>query len=161
MRILMVMPVLGFMSFSAAAFVPQEVDTSRRGMVYGHLAATPHVERVELAAVGSVRRPQAAVLANGDFYFPDIAPGQYVLTRFEVDGEWFDIASDRGVREFMVAVEPGSISFAGAWQVTGERNEAPRPAAFGLLVAEKPGSDQILRRLRYSLRGTGWEKQIP
>lgn len=160
MRLLFVVPLLGFMSFSLAAFVPQNVDTSKRGMVYGHFEAAQAVERVELARVGGLRRPSARVLPNGDFYFANVEPGQYVLTRFLSDGAWYDVSSDRGVRDFLVIVDPGAINFVGAWRISGERNNPPTPSAFTIASSDKPASDQLLRRLRYSIRGTGWEKQI-
>ena len=160
MRLLFVVPLLGFMSFSLAAFIPQSVDTSKRGMVYGHFESANPVERVELAPLAGLRRPSAQVLPTGDFYFADIEPGQYVVTRFQSGGEWFDVSSDRGIREFVVAVEPGLINFIGSWRIEGEKGGTPTPRAFTISSSDKPAADQLLRRLRYSLRGTGWEKQI-
>lgn len=155
MRMLFVVPLLGFMSFALAAFVPHTVDTSQRGMVYGHLQLPAAIDRVELSPLAGVRRPSARVLPNGDFYFSDLEPGHYVLTRFRSNGEWHDLSSERGVRELTVAVEAGAINYAGSWELSQVRE------GYSVSPSEKPASDVLLKRLRYSLRGTGWEKQIP
>jgi hypothetical protein len=156
MRMAFVVPLLGFMSFSLAAFVPQDVDTSRAGMVYGHFALDTPIERVELAPIAGVRRPVAQVLPNGDFYFPDLAPGQYVVSRVETGGRWRDLSSDRGVNALTVVSEAGVINFAGSWDLQPVSAES-----YAVLPSERPGSDVLLKRMRFSLRGTGWEKQIP
>jgi len=156
MRMAFVVPLLGFMSFSLAAFVPQTVDTSRSGMVYGHLTLESAIERVELAPIAGVRRPSAHVFPNGDFYFPDLAPGQYVVSRVEVGGRWRSLSSDRGVGALTVVAEPGVINYAGAWELQPASQDA-----YAVLPSDRPGSDVLLKRLRFSLRGTGWEKQIP
>jgi hypothetical protein len=156
MRMAFVVPLLGFMSFSLAAFMPQTVDTSRSGMVYGHLAVGVPIERVELTPIAGVRRASARVLPNGDFYFADVAPGQYVVSRVEVDGRWRDLSSDRGVTALTVHVDAGAINYAGSWDL-----EAAGPEAYAVLPSDHPGSDVLLKRLRFSLRGTGWDKQIP
>ena len=156
MRMAFVVPLLGVMSFSLAAFVPQTVDTSRSGMVYGHFAVDEPVERVELAPIAGVRRPATNVLPNGDFYFADLEPGQYVVARVQVDGRWRDLGSDRGVQALTVAVDAGAINYAGSWEL----DDAPA-GGYTVIASERPGSDVLLKRLRFSLRGTGWEKQIP
>jgi hypothetical protein len=156
MRMAIVVPLLGFMSFSLAAFMPQTVDTSRSGMVYGHFAVGGSIERVELAPIAGVRRPSARVLPNGDFYFADLAPGQYVVSRVEVDGTWRDLVSDRGVGAMTVTVDTGAINYAGSWELEAGANDS-----YDVLPSDRPGSDVLLKRLRFSLRGTGWEKQIP
>ncbi len=156
MRMAFVVPLLGFMSFSLAAFVPQSVDTSRSGMLYGHFDVGARIDRVELAPIAGIRRPSARALPNGDFYFADLAPGQYVVARVEVDGRWRDLASDRGVTALTVAVDAGAINYAGSWELEGGANDA-----YAVLPSDRPGSDVLLKRMRFSLRGTGWEKQIP
>jgi hypothetical protein len=156
MRLLFVVPLVGFMSFSLAAFMPQSVDTSRRGMAYGHLQHTGTIERVELAPIAGLRRPSARVLPNGDFYAADLEPGQYVLTRFLADGQWHDVTSPLGVRELTVTVDAGMISYAGSWAISGNVRDG-----LTALPGPKPAPDVLLKRLRYSLRGTGWERQIP
>ena len=156
MRMAFVVPLLGFMSFSLAAFMPQSVDTSRSGMVYGHFSAGTPVEQVELAPIAGVRRPVARVLPNGDFYFADLAPGQYVVARVEAKGQWRALTSDRGVTALTVGVDAGVINYAGSWELEGAGN-----SAYAVFPSERPGSDVLLKRLRFSLRGTGWEKQIP
>jgi hypothetical protein len=156
MRMAFIVPLLGVMSFSLAAFMPQSVDTSRSGMLYGHLSLSTPIERVELAPIAGVRRPSAAVLPNGDFYFADVAPGQYVVARVEVNGRWRDLASDRGVTALTVSVDTGAINYAGSWELEGGANDS-----YSVFPSERPGSDVLLKRLRFSLRGTGWDKQIP
>jgi hypothetical protein len=156
MRMALVVPLLGFMSFSLAAFMPQSVDTSRSGMLYGHFTLGAHIDRVEIAPIAGVRRPSANVLPNGDFYFADLAPGQYVVARVEVDGTWRDLVSDRGVGALTVTVDAGAINYAGAWEL-----EAGATDSYSVFPSDRPGSDVLLKRLRFSLRGTGWEKQIP
>lgn len=155
MRTLLVVPLLGLMSFSLAAFVQQPVNTARSGMLYGHLTHDAPIERVEVAPIAGLRRPSARVLPNGDFYFVDLQPGQYVVARVRVGGAWREIASDRGIRELAVAVEPGAINYAGSWALSG------RSGALRATPADSPASDVLLKRLRYSLRGTGWEHQVP
>lgn len=155
MRMLFVVPLLGFMSFSLAAFVPQTVDTSRYGLVYGHVSLDVPVDRVELAPIAGVRRPSARVLPNGDFYLAKVDAGRYVVSRVHSNGEWRQLTSDRGVQILTVNVEAGAINYAGSWELDGDRN------MYAAFPSEKPGSDVLLKRLRYSLRGTGWEKQIP
>ena len=155
MRMLFVVPLLGFMSFSLAAFVPQSVDTSRLGMVYGHFSSAQPLDRVELTPIGGLRSPSARVLPNGDFYVADLPPGQYVISRVRVGDTWHALASDRGVRAFTVDAEAGMISYAGSWEL------APEQGTITVTVSGKPAPDVLLKRLRYSLRGTGWEKHIP
>lgn len=69
MRMLFVVPLLGFMSFSLAAFVPQSVDMSRLGMVYGHLDAAAPVEKVDanrrVATPDRERAPERRFLLRG------------------------------------------------------------------------------------------------
>lgn len=156
MRMLFVVPLLGFMSFSIAAFVPQSVDTSRQGMVYGHLQHTDAIDRVELSPIAGLRRPSARVLPNGDFYFADLEPGRYVVSRYHSNGAWHELASDRGVRELTVDAEAGAINFAGTWELVPDGARG-----YTVVAGDKPSPDVLLKRLRYSLRGTGWEKQIP
>ena len=156
MRMLFVVPLLGFMSFSLAAFVPHSVDTSRYGMVYGHLALDKPIERVELAPIAGVRRPSARVLPNGDFYFSDLEPGRYVVARVQSNGDWYQLASSRGVHELTVGVDAGAINYAGSWELG-----AGSADSYAATPSDRPGSDVLLKRLRYTLRGTGWEKQIP
>lgn len=156
MRMLFVVPLLGFMSFSLAAFVPQSVDTSRYGMVYGHLSVEASVDRVELAPIAGLRRPSARVLPNGDFYFAEVEPGRYVVSRVHANGEWRQLASDRGVQMLTVDVAGGAINYAGSWELAVAGRDT-----YSTVATERPGSDVLLKRLRYSLRGTGWEKQIP
>lgn len=151
MRMLFVVPLLGFMSFSLAAFVPQSVDTSKRGLVYGHLESSAPLEQVEVTLIGSLKRVGARVLPNGDFYFADLEPGQYVLTRFHAGGGWHELTSGHGIRTLTVDVRASTISYAGSWKAT------PR----GVVVSERPAPDVLLKRLRYALRGTGWEQRIP
>ncbi len=157
MRSLILVPLAGLMSFTLAAVIPQTVDTSRRGMVYGHFDTPSTLERVELARVHSIRRPSAKVLPNGDFYFADIEPGQYVVMRYMSKGAWHDLAAGKADEDFTVDVEPGGIHFVGAWRVTNERNGRVKS---DVERTAEPAADQLLRRLRPSLRGTGWEKQI-
>lgn len=156
MRMLFVVPLLGFMSFSLAAFVPHSVDTSRLGMVYGHLELGQSIDKVELTPIAGVRRPTARVMPNGDFYFADIEPGRYVLTRFQSRGDWHELASDRGVQQLTVDVDAGVINYAGSWELESNGREP-----YAAIPSSRLGSDVLLKRLRYSLRGTGWEKQIP
>jgi hypothetical protein len=156
MRMAFVVPLLGFMSFSLAAFMPQSVDTSRSGMVYGHFASGSPVQRVELAPIAGLQRESATVLPNGDFYFADLAPGQYVVARVDVGGRWRTLASDNGVSTLIVAVEAGAINYAGSWELDANGKDA-----FDVVPSMRPGSDVLLKRLRFSLRGTGWEKKIP
>ena len=155
MRMLFVVPLLGFMSFSIAAFVPQSVDTSRQGMLYGHLQHASAIDRVELSPIAGMRHPSARVLPNGDFYFADLEPGQYVLSRLHADGKWQQLSSERGVRELTVNVDAGAINFAGTWELVATTD------GFTGVAGAQPSPDVLLKRLRYSLRGTGWEKQIP
>lgn len=156
MRMAFVVPLLGFMSFSLAAFVPQTVDTSRSGMLYGHFSLGTPIERVELAPIAGVRRPDAPVLPNGDFYFADLAPGEYVVARVQVNDRWRDLGSDSGIQALTIHVDQGAINYAGSWEL----DDAPT-GGYSVIPSERPGSDVLLKRLRFSLRGTGWEKQIP
>ena len=155
MRMALVVPLLGVMSFSLAAFMPASVDTSRSGMVYGHLALDARIEAVELAPIAGVRRPSTRVLPNGDFYFADVAPGQYVVARVKVHGDWRELTSERGVHALTLPVDAGAINYAGSWDLTNSAD------GFVATPSERPGSDVLLKRLRFSLRGTGWDKLIP
>jgi hypothetical protein len=149
MRSLILVPLAGLMSFTLAAFVPQSVDTSARGMVYGHLESPASIEQVELLRANSTRPHAARVLPNGDFYFSDLEPGEYVVLRFMTNGAWRDLAAP-GAPELPLQVEQSGIHYVGAWRVSGTTMDR----------AAEPASDQLLRRLRPSLRGTGWEKLI-
>ena len=160
MRSLILVPLAGLMSFTLAAVIPQSVDTSSRGMVYGHFDTPASLERVELARAHSVRRPTARVLSNGDFYFADIEPGEYVVLRYESNGAWHDVAVGKLTKDFTVFVEPGGIHYVGAWRDTGAPREGMKPSDPVLERIIDPAPDQLLRRLRPSLRGTGWEKLI-
>lgn len=157
MRSLILVPLAGLMSFTLAAFIPQTVDTSRRAMVYGHFATPQPLERVELIRAHTTRPEAARVLPNGDFYFADIEPGEYVVLRLRTGGVWRDLAAVKSV-DLPLRAEAGGIHFVGSWRLSG----APAGEADEVTIdrAPDPAQDQLLRRLRPSLRGTGWEKQI-
>jgi len=162
MRSLIVVPLAGLMSFTLAAVIPQSppVDVATRGLVYGHLDHPMPVEHVEMARDRTLRRPSARVLPNGDFYFAELEPGRYMVTRFMSGGVWYPIDMIRAAKDLAVDVEPGGIHFVGSWRVTADAAAPVTPDRFDLVPAAEPEADQLLRRLRPTLRGTGWEKQI-
>ena len=138
------------------------VDTERRALVYGHIDAPKRVQTVELAKVGSPRRPRGHVFDNGDFYFEDLAPGDYLLLRFLAGGEWYDLRSwnRESNRRFLVQTTAGGMHFAGSWRVTGETNNLITPNKFSIERSDAPTRQALLERLRPALAGTGWERKL-
>jgi hypothetical protein len=141
---------------------PGPVDTANRALVYGHIKAPKPLQAVELAKPMSTRRPKARVLENGDFFFENIEPGDYVLMRFMAGGEWYALTGrdKESNRRFMVPAKPGAMHFAGAWRVTGVKNNVFSPDEFTIERTDAPPAHAVLQRLRPALAGSGWEHRI-
>jgi len=120
------------------------------------------VQTVELAKVGSPRRPRGRVFDNGDFIFDDLAPGNYLLLRFLAGGEWYDLRSwnKDSNRRFLVPTTPGGMHYAGSWRVTGEERHALTPSHFSIERTDVPSRQTLLQRLRPALQGSGWERKV-
>ena len=129
------------------------VDTERRALVYGHIDAPKRVQTVELAKVGSPRRPRGHVFDNGDFYFEDLAPGDYLLLRFLAGGEWYDLRSwnRESNRRFLVQTTAGGMHYAGSWRVTARATSPGTPAPSGISWKRcgGVGSSRVRRRKRH------------
>jgi hypothetical protein len=141
---------------------PAPVDTSARALIYGHIDAPKPIQAVELAKMLSARRPSARVLENGDFFFEDVAPGDYGLLRFKAGNEWYLLLTGdkESNRRFIVQAKPGGMHFVGSWRVTGEKNNVFSPDEFSIERAPAPGERALLRRVRPALAGTGWEHKV-
>ena len=137
------------------------VDTEQRALIYGHIDAPKPVQAVELAKMLSPRRPKAHVLENGDFFFEDVAPGDYGLLRFMAGGEWFLLLTGdkENNRRFIVKATPGGMHYVGSWRVTGQQNNRFTPDRFTIDRVEAPGRQALLQRLRPALAGSGWEQK--
>ena len=138
---------------------PTPVDTSARALIYGHIDAPQPVEAVQLAKMLSARRPSARVLANGDFFFEDVAPGDYGLLRFMSGGKWYYLLTGdkENNRRFIVKATPGGMHYVGAWRVTGQKNNHFSPDEFTIDRVAAPSERTLLARLRPALVGSGWE----
>jgi len=146
---------------AATSSRPSPVDTGRRALVYGHIDAPKRVQTVELAKVGSPRRPRGRVFDNGDFVFDDLAPGNYLVLRFLAGGEWYDLrsSSKESNLRFLVQTAPGGMHYAGSWRVTGEERHAFTPGHFSIERTDVPSRQSLLQRLRPALEGSGWERK--
>jgi hypothetical protein len=147
---------------ASAAYHPTPVDTGAHALIYGHIDAPQPVQAVQLAKMLSPRRPSAHVLPNGDFFFEDVAPGDYGLMRFMSGGKWYyTLTGDKeNNRRFIVKATPGGIHYVGAWKVTGEKNNHFSPDEFSIERMTAPGERALLQRLRPALVGTGWERKV-
>ena len=147
---------------AAGVSQPQPVDTGARALVYGHIAAPKPIERVELAKMLSPRRPSAHVLPTGDFYFEDVAPGDYGLLRFMAGGEWYLLMTgDReNNKRFVFTATAGGTHYVGAWRVTGQQGHTFKPDEF-TIERSSTSAGTVLARLRPALVGTGWEAKVP
>jgi hypothetical protein len=141
---------------------PGPVDTANRALVYGHIKAPKPVQAVELAKPMSARRPKARVTENGDFFFENIEPGDYLLMRFMAGGEWYSLLTGdkENNRRFMVQAKPGATHFVGSWRVTGVKNNRFSPDEFTIERTDAPPAHAVLQRLRPALAGSGWETRI-
>lgn len=157
-----VLAALAITSCASAAYHPTPVDTGAHALIYGHIDAPQPVQAVRLAKMLSPRRPFARVLPNGDFFFEDVAPGDYGLLGFMSGNKWYYLLTGdkENNRRFIVKATPGGIHYVGAWKVTGEKNNHFSPDEFSIERVAAPGERALLQRLRPALVGTGWERKV-
>ncbi|MFL5577040.1 MAG: hypothetical protein ACJ79S_13830 [Gemmatimonadaceae bacterium] len=147
---------------AAATSRPSPVDTARRTLVYGHIDAPKRLQSVQIKKVGSFREPRAWVFDNGDFFFENLPPGDYLLVGFIAGGEQYSLRSWNleSNRRFVVHTTPGGMHFAGSWRVTGVSGGLLTPSKFSVERNDAPSGQALLQRLRPSLEGSGWERKV-
>lgn len=129
------------------------------------------VTRVMLYKVGEIYAPpfksppNSHTYMNGNFFFENLAPGQYYIVGFMSGREAFyfnyrGISEEEFVNEVAIDIKPGVVSYLGSYQVTGIEDNFFSSDTFDIKPVRKPDSQTILKHLKEAAAGTGWDKKI-
>jgi len=139
---------------------------------FGHISLPPgKITDVMLYKVGVVYTtpfntpPQSIVYPNGDFFFENLEPGQYVLLGFmsRMESFYFNQQGNTDpnfLKDFNIDIKPGSVNYLGSFEVTGIDQNFLRSESFDIKRSKTPTKAAILKHLIEETRGTGWDKSF-
>lgn len=129
------------------------------------------VTRVMLYKVGEIYAPpfksppNSHTYMNGNFFFENLAPGQYYIVGFMSGQEIFHfnysgISKEEFLKEVAIDIKPGMVTYLGSYRVTGIEDNFFSSDTFDIKPVREPDSQTILKHLKEAAAGTGWDEKI-
>lgn len=147
---------------------PFEIISPEKGMIYGHIHIPGHeVTEIELREFGKfylppfIKAPRVMIFRNGNFVAENLDPGNYYISRFVSKKLFYTLVKDaRAAYQWTVNVEPGSVKYVGAFEITDVTPGVFVKGDFKIRVARHPTERKVLKHMYQITQGTGWQTRI-
>ncbi|WP_455217837.1 hypothetical protein [Kaarinaea lacus] len=148
---------------------PLEMTDTKNGIIFGNVQSGVMITEVVLHKYGKtyvapfISPPRVSVYPNGDFIAENLEPGKYYISSFIADNKRFSFAALKlKPYQRVFIVKPGSLVFAGSYQITGKLvyDRHAKGDEFIVQRVRLPGERDILRRIYDVTEGTGWQRRI-
>lgn len=147
---------------------PFEITSPDRGMIYGNIRILGHeVTEIELREFGRFymppfsASPRVMVYRNGNFVAENLVPGNYFISRFVSNKLLYTLVNDeRSAYQWIIKVEPGSIKFAGTFEIADVTPNEFKKGKFNIKSVRHPSERKVLHHIFQITEGTGWQSKI-
>jgi hypothetical protein len=105
--------------------------------------------------------PTAATFTDGTFFFDNVKPGSYYISRFLVGNTMyvFTASSEADLEPMIFEVKPGDSHYLGAFAVMSGVGSIFSPE-FDIQPTKSPSEDEVVKGLLPHLAGTGWDEWL-